>query len=192
MQYGSTDARCEPHHALPRVEVLARLDVSVLSGLTDAEADRRLKKYGPNTIVAHGTVPAFRLLLHQFQSAVVYLLSAAALLAFYFQEWEEASAIAVVLALNTLIGFVTELKAARSIEALRTLGTRSARLRRDGHISMIPAERMVPGDIVLLEAGDSMSADVRLLEAYNLAADESALTGESVPVDKTTGRVRAD
>src|SRR6516162_3588081 len=192
MQYGSTDARCEPHHALPRVEVLARLDVSVLSGLTGVEAGRRVKKYGPNTIAVHRAVPALRVLLHQFQSAVVYLLSAAAALALYFREWEEASAITVVLALNTLIGFVTELKAARSIEALRTLGTRSARVRRNGHLSMIPAEKMVPGDIVLLEAGDSMSADVRLLEAYNLAADESALTGESVPVDKTTGSVLAD
>ena len=103
-------------------------------GLTDAEAGRRLKRYGPNTIVVHRTVPAFRVLLHQFQSAVVYLLSAAAVLAFYFREWEEGSAIAVVLALNTLIGFVTELRAARSIEALRTLGTRSARVRRDGHV----------------------------------------------------------
>ncbi len=192
MQYGTTDARCEPHHALPHAEVLVRFEVSVSSGLTDAEAGRRLKRYGPNTIVVHRTVPAFRVLLHQFQSAVVYLLSAAAALAFYFREWEEASAIAVVLALNTLIGFVTELKAARSIEALRTLGTRSARVRRDGHVSMIPAEKMVPGDIVLLEAGDSLSADVRLLEAYNLAADELSLTGESVAVEKATGRVPAD
>jgi P-type Ca2+ transporter type 2C len=192
MQYGTTDARCEPHHALPHVEVLARFEVSISSGLTDAEAGRRLKRYGPNTIVVHRTVSAFRVLLHQFQSAVVYLLSAAAALAFYFREWEEASAISVVLALNTLIGFVTELKAARSIEGLRTLGTHSARVRRDGHVSLISAEKMVPGDIVLLEAGDSISADVRLLEAYNLAADESALTGESVPVDKTTGRVSAD
>ena len=192
MQYGTTDARREPHHALPRAEVLARFEVSVSSGLTDAEAGGRLKRCGPNTIVAHRTVPAFRVLLHQFQSAVVYLLCAAAILAFYFREWEQGSAITVVLALNTLIGFVTELKAARSIELLRTLGTRSARVRRDGHVSLIPAEKMVPGDVVLLEAGDLISADVRLLEAYNLAVDELALTGESVAVDKATRRVPTD
>jgi len=192
MQYGLMDVRREPYHALPGAEVLARLEVSVSCGLSAPEVGRRLKTYGPNTIVVHRKVPAFRVLLHQFRSAVVYLLTAAAILAFYFREWEEGSAIAVVLALNTLIGFVTELKAARSIEALRTFGTRSARVRRDSHVSMIPAEKMVPGDIVLLEAGDSMSADVRLLETYNLAADESALTGESVPVDKTTCRVAAD
>src|SRR6516165_9916546 len=141
MQYGTMDARREPYHALPRAKVLARFEVSVSSGLTDTEACRRLKRYGPNTIVVHRRVPAFRVLLHQFQSAVVYLLSAAAILAFYFQEWEEGSAITVVLALNTLIGFVTELKAARSIEALRMFGTRSARVRRDSHVSVIPAEK---------------------------------------------------
>ena len=96
-----------------------------------------------------------------------------------------------MLALNALIGFLTELKAARSIEALRALGTRSARVRRDGHTRIIPAEEMVPGDIVLLEAGDSISADLRLVEASNLAADESTLTGESVAVRQDDGSGRA-
>jgi Ca2+-transporting ATPase len=128
--------------------VLARLEVSVSSGLSEIEAGRRLKRHGPNAIVAQRRVSAVRVLLHQLQSVVVYLLSAAAVLAFYFREWQEGSAILVVLALNTLIGFATELKASRSIEALRTLGTRSARVRRDGRVSMIPAEKMVPGDIV--------------------------------------------
>jgi Ca2+-transporting ATPase len=130
-------------------------------------------------------------LLHQFRSPVVYLLSAAAALAFYFGELEEGAAIAAVLAINALIGFLTELKAARSIEALHALGTHSARVRRDGHVRLIAAEQMVPGDIVLLEAGDVISADMRLVEASNLAADESTLTGESVAVDKTTQPVAA-
>jgi len=139
MQYGTADAQPEAYHALPRAEVLVRLGVSVSSGLMDVEAGRRLKRYGPNTIVVHRRVRAVRVLLHQFQSVVVYLLSAAAVLAFCFRDWEEGSAILVVLALNTLIGFVTELKASRSIEALRRLGTRSARVRRDGYVSMISA-----------------------------------------------------
>lgn len=101
---------------------------------------------------------------------MVYLLSAAAALAFYFGELEEGGAIAAVLALNGLIGFLTELKAARSIEVLRALATRSARVRRNGHVRLIPAEEMVPGDIVVLEGGDAVSADVRLVEASNLAA----------------------
>src|SRR5262245_39619943 len=149
MQYGTTDARPETYYALSPAEVLVRLEVSVSSGLTNVEAGRRLERYGPNTVVVHRRLPAARMLLHQLQSVVVYLLTAAAVLAFYFREWQEGSAISVVLALNTLIGFVTELKASRSIEALRRLGTRSARVRRDGYVSMIPAEKMVPGDIIL-------------------------------------------
>ena len=168
------------------------MGVSGATGLTDEEARARLNSYGPNTIVSRRKVSAIRVLLHQFQSPVVYLLAAAAVLAFYFAEWQEGGAIAIVLALNALIGFLTELKAARSIEALRTLGSRSARVRRDGHVRLIAAEQMVPGDIVVLEAGDAISADLRLLEASNLAADESTLTGESVAVDKATHRVAAD
>jgi P-type Ca2+ transporter type 2C len=179
-------------HALTAAEVLARLRVSGVTGLTDEEARARLKSYGPNTIVSRRKVSAVRVLLHQFQSPVVYLLAAAAVLAFYFAEWEEGGAIAIVLTLNALIGFLTELKAARSIEALRTLGSRSARVRRDGHVRLIAAEQMVPGDIVVLEAGDAIPADLRLIEASNLAADESTLTGESVAVDKATHRVAAD
>jgi P-type Ca2+ transporter type 2C len=186
------DTSRDSYHALTAAEVLALLGVSGVTGLTDEEARGRLKRYGPNTIVSRGKVSVFRVLVHQFQNPVVYLLAAAAVLAFYFGEWQEGSAIAVVLALNALIGFLTELKAARSIEALRALGSRSARVRRDGHLRLIPAEQMVPGDIVVLEAGDSISADLRLVEASNLAADESTLTGESVAVDKGTPRVAPD
>ncbi len=177
--------------ALPADEVLAQLGVAVVGGLADEEVKRRLKTFGPNTIVSRRKASALVVLLHQFRSPVVYLLSAAAALAFYFGELEEGAAIAAVLAVNALIGFLTELKAARSIEALHALGTRSARMRRDGHTRMVVAEQMVPGDIVLLEAGDVISADMRLVEASNLAADESTLTGESVAVVKTTQPVAA-
>jgi P-type Ca2+ transporter type 2C len=190
--YFDLDQKMPAIHALTAAEVLARLRVSGVTGLTDEEARARLKSYGPNTIVSRRKVSAVRVLLHQFQSPVVYLLAAAAVLAFYFAEWEEGGAIAIVLTLNALIGFLTELKAARSIEALRTLGSRSTRVRRDGHVRLIAAEQMVPGDIVVLEAGDAIPADLRLIEASNLAADESTLTGESVAVDKATHRVAAD
>ena len=107
-------------------------------------------------------------MFHQFQSPVVYLLSVAAALALYFGELEEGGAIAVVLAINTLIGFLTELKAARSIEALRALGTHSARVRRDGHLRVIPAEQIVPGDIVVLEAGFHLPPICGLLKPQTL------------------------
>ena len=159
--------------------------------LTGEQAGRRLEKYGPNTIVVHRKVAALRVLLHQFESPVVYLLSAAAVLAFYFQEWQEGGAIAVVLALNALIGFLTELKAARSIGALRALGTRSAPAR-DGHVRLIPSAKMVRGDMVVLEAGACDAATCDCSTHPISAADESALTGKSISVDKTTHRVSAD
>src|SRR5690606_31768295 len=97
-----------------------------------------------------------------------------------------------VLVVNALIGFLTELKAARSIEALRSLGARTARVLRDHHVRLIAAAEMVPGDVVLFEAGDAISADLRIVEASVLAADESTLTGESVAVEKHTNPVARD
>ncbi len=191
-QANSSPALPDLPHSQPAGEVLAALGVAPVTGLSDEEVARRSRIYGPNTIVARAKVAAFIVLLHQFKSPVVYLLAAAAALAFYFGELEEGVAIAIVLVLNSAIGFTTELKAARSIEALRSLGTRSARIRRDGHTRLVPANEMVPGDIVLLEAGDAVSADLRLVEASNLAADESTLTGESVAVDKAVEAVARD
>ena len=179
-------------HALPASEVLSLLGVSVGTGLSSEQARSLLRRYGPNTIVSRRKTSAWRVLLHQFQSPVVYLLAAAAVLAAYFGEWEESGAIAVVLVVNAAIGFLTELKAARSIELLRALGTRAARVRRDGHVRLMPAEQMVPGDIVVLEAGDAIPTDLRLVEASNLAADELTLTGELVAVDKAVRHVALD
>ncbi|HET9717982.1 MAG TPA: cation-transporting P-type ATPase, partial [Pseudolabrys sp.] len=182
----------ENPHALPVAEVLRRLQVFPAEGLSEAEVGERRKRFGPNLIGSRRTASAIGLLLHQFKSPVVYLLGAAAGLAFYFGELEEGSAIVAVLAINALIGFVTELKAARSIEALRALGARTARVRREGHVRIVPAEELVPGDIVVLDAGDSLSADVRLIESSRISADESTLTGESVAVEKQTRPVSAD
>lgn len=173
-------------------ELLGQLRVSGAEGLSDAEVNARRKHFGANTIASRPPAGMLRLLLHQFRSPVVYLLSGAAGLAFYFGEIEEGSAIFAVLAINTLIGFVTELKAVRSIEALRALGTRTSRVRREGRVHVIPAEELVPGDVVVLEAGDAVSADLRLIEASRLSMDESSLTGESVAVDKQIEPISAD
>jgi Ca2+-transporting ATPase len=176
----------EDPHSLPAAEVLSRLGVKDAAGLSDEDVTARRQRFGPNTITTRRAARLSLLLLHQFTSPVVYLLAAAAALAVYFGEVTEGGAIAAVLVVNALIGFVTELKAVRSIESLRTLGGRSARVRREGHVRLIPAEELVPGDIVLLDAGNAVSADLRLIEASGIAADESTLTGESVTVDKGT------
>jgi Ca2+-transporting ATPase len=179
-------------HALPADEVLANMGVSVAMGLGEGEARQRQKVFGPNTIASKRKISGLTVFLHQCKSPVVYLLGAAAALALYFGEWEEGAAIAAVLALNALIGFLTEVKAARSIEALRSLGAHTARVRRDGYTRSLPAEQLVPGDIVLVEAGDSVPADLRLIEAFSLGADESTLTGESAAVYKAALPVAID
>src|SRR4029079_10649865 len=113
----------------------------------------RLKVFGSNTVVSTRKARGLAILLHQFQSPVVYLLGAAAALAFYFGELEYGAPIVAVLAVNALIGFLTELKAARSIEGLRALGSRSARVRRDGHARIISAEGKGGGESVVIEPG---------------------------------------
>ncbi|WP_333936772.1 P-type ATPase [Bradyrhizobium sp. CCBAU 65884] len=170
---------------MPASEVLRALQVDPGGGLAESEATDRRIRFGSNAIATRKRIGALTILLHQLRSPVVLLLATAAALAFWFGELEESVAIVSVLGLNTLVGFVTETRAVRSIEALRALGRTSARVRRDGHTRVLPAEDLVPGDILLVEAGDAISADLRIVEASRLAADESTLTGESVPVDKS-------
>jgi Ca2+-transporting ATPase len=172
--------------------VLRREVVNPSVGLSEAEASLRLARHGPNTLLAHAPRTALAMLADQLRSPVVWLLSAAAVLAAAFGEWKQAAAILIVLLINTMIGFFTEFRAVRSMEGLRKLGTRSSRVRRDGKLKTIPAELVVPGDIVLFESGDVVTADIRLVEVRNLFCDESTLTGESVPVGKTARGVSAD
>ncbi|WP_241559907.1 cation-translocating P-type ATPase [Solirhodobacter olei] len=173
-----------PPYAREARDVLDLQGVDATRGLSEDEAEIRRARFGPNNVAARERVGLLALILNQFKSPVVALLAGAALIAGWFGELEEALAIGVVLGLNTAIGFFTELRAVRSIEALRRLEAQTARVRRDGHERVIPAERLVPGDILLLEAGDAVPADLRIVEASNLNVDESTLTGESVPVGK--------
>jgi Ca2+-transporting ATPase len=172
-------------HALPPSAVLASLGVSLESGLDDNEALSRQRRYGQNATEPRPQKSAWELVLHQFISPVVYLLGGAAGMALAGGHLEEGVAILAVLAINGAIGFVTELRAVQSIAALRRLGTHEARVKRGGHVRLLPARDLVPGDIVILEAGDAVPADIRLVGAANVQVDESLLTGESVAVDKT-------
>ena len=165
--------------------MLRQQEVSLTSGLSDAEAALRLERYGSNTLLTHPERSGLSILGDQIKGHVVWLLAAAAAVAAVANEWAEATSILLVLVINTLIGFFTELRAVRSMEALRKLGSRSSRVRRERKLKTIPAEEIVPGDIAIFETGDIITADVRLLEVKNLFCDESTLTGESSAVEKS-------
>ena len=183
----SPDAVPPTPHAQTIHAIAAVLGVDPGQGLGSREVASRRALFGPNVLRAPTPVSEFRLLVRQLLSPVVALLAAGMVLSLFFSEWQQAAAIGVVLLINTAIGYFTERKALRSMEALRALGGRTARVRRDGQSAMVDAEDLVPGDVVLLEAGDVVSADLRCLSAASLGVDESALTGESVPVDKDPG-----
>ncbi|NDJ86366.1 MAG: HAD-IC family P-type ATPase, partial [Chloroflexi bacterium] len=173
-------------------EALEHYQVAISEGLTGAEAQQRLERFGENRLREAERRSALSILIEQFQSLIVLLLVAASALAFAFGDAVEGVAILAVILINAAIGFFTELRAVRSMEALQELGQVTARLRRDGTVHEVDAEQIVPGDILLLEGGDVVTADVRLLEAAKLQANESALTGESVPVNKKVEALNAD
>jgi Ca2+-transporting ATPase len=153
--------------------------------LTLAAATERLARYGPNRLTASPAEPVWRILLAQFDSVVVMLLLVAAGVAVWVGGLLEAAAIGAVLLLNTSLGFIVELRARRAMEALLDFQVPTARVVRDGAADSIPADQLVPGDVIELEAGESVPADARLLKTANLRTAEAALTGESLPVGKS-------
>jgi len=162
------------------------------AGLAQAEAERRLKLHGPNRLADADPPSLLARVVRQFNNMLLIVLMVAAALTAAMGHWIDSGVIAAVVVLNALIGFVQEGKAERALQAIRHLLAPRAVVLRDGRQHDIDAADLVPGDIVLLASGDSLPADVRLLQARNLRVDESALTGESVPVDKNTDPVAAD
>ncbi|MBD3367526.1 MAG: HAD-IC family P-type ATPase [Candidatus Eisenbacteria bacterium] len=178
--------------ALDPGEVAGALSVDPERGLSDNDVSSRRREHGRNALRETERESAFVILARQFKSLIIIILGAASAASFAFGEWEQGVAILVALLINAIIGFFTEFRAVRSMEALRRLGRVSARVRRDGTTIEVSAGDIVPGDVVLFEGGDVVTADVRLIEASRMQADESALTGESVPVDKSTDPVSED
>ncbi|ROV69625.1 MULTISPECIES: cation-translocating P-type ATPase [Streptomyces] len=173
-------------HRRDAADVAGSLAVVPARGLTTADAERRADAWGANELAEPVRRPQWLRLLDQFRSWLIGILLAAAVIAGAVGEVKDALVITVVLVINTIIGYLQERRAERSLEALRRMLVPTARVRRDGEVQVVPAGSLVLGDIVLLEAGDRVPADGRLVIAESVEAAEAALTGESHPVAKTT------
>ncbi|MGE4588407.1 MAG: cation-translocating P-type ATPase [Acidaminococcaceae bacterium] len=164
--------------------VFKELGANPTTGLTTQEAQERLEKYGVNKLKGKGQKSLFRLFLEQLQDTLIYVLLAASVITVIIGEYADTAIILIVVVLNAVVGVAQEYKAGKAVEALQNMTTPHAIVRRDGEIKEISSEDVVPGDIVILDAGRFVPADLRLYESVNLQIEESALTGESVPANK--------
>jgi len=180
--------QAEPWHALSTEEVLDHLRVEQ-NGLMQEEAARRLEHYGSNQLRESQRPSFLKLLWEQFNNFIVMLLIVASVVSAFLGEWIDASAIMAIVVLNAVLGIVQERRAEQALAALKKLAAPDAQVLRGGHRLTIPARELVPGDIVFLEAGNFIPADVRLIEAVNLRVEEASLTGESLPVQKNAAMV---
>src|SRR4029077_1814553 len=173
-----------PWHAEPIAKVIERLGTNQEAGLGSGEVSERLKRYGPNRLPTGGKRGPLMRFLMQINNVLIYVLLAAALGKVLLGEWLDASVILGVVIINALLGFIQEGKAEKALDSIRNMLSAEAMAVREGKTRMIPAEELVPGDVVLLQSGDKVPADIRLCEVKNLRIEEAPLTGESVPVDK--------
>ncbi|GGL87968.1 ATPase [Streptomyces fumigatiscleroticus] len=176
----------------PPEAVAQALGVDPAVGLTPAQASQRLSRHGPNSLPEERPRPGWRRLLDQYRSYMQVILVVSAVVSLVVREWATAVLLLVLTLLNAVIGMRQEGRAASAMNALKSMMRTTARVRRDGREAVIPAEKVVVGDIVLIAAGDDVPADGRLVEARALQADESALTGESTPAAKSAAVVRGD
>lgn len=178
-------------HSHSESEVLNKL-ASQRSGLSESIAQDRLQAYGANRLPAPYKTPAWLRFVQQFHNVLVYVLIIAGVIAGLLGHWIDSVVILAVVVVNAIIGFVHEGRAEASIDAIRQLLSLQARVLRDGHQKVINSEHLVPGDVLLLEAGDKVSADLRVLQSHALSAQESMLTGESLSVEKRAQAVAAN
>ena len=187
----TADSDPAPWHAMPAEEVERRLRVDPTRGLDAAEASERLKTNGPNRLPQGKKKGPLMRFLAQFNNILVYVLLAAGFIKLMLSLWLDASIIFAVVVLNALLGFLQEGRAEKALGLIRNMLSAEARVLRGGAARLVPAEDLAPGDIVLLESGDKVPADLRLVDARNLRMEEAALTGESVPAEKATAPIPA-
>ena len=179
-QAGSADA----YHVRTAAEVVAALGTDADSGLTSEEVERRSSLYGPNELRAEDKTPPWRRFVAQFNDFMIWVLFAAVAISAFEGQVPEAIAITAILLLNGVLGFVQEYRAEQALQALEQMSAPAATVVRDGVETDIPATELVPGDVILLESGDRVPADARLVRAAALRVEEASLTGESTPVSK--------
>ncbi len=172
--------------------VLNELSVDPAYGLSDEEAITRLKISGVNRLLAEKRKSIFMMFFAQLKNWLIYILLGAVVITIFMGEYVDAVIILLVININALLGVVQEVKAGKAIEALQKLTFPRALVRRNGVVKEIDSEKIVPGDILILDAGRIISADIRLVESINLQVDESSLTGESVPSEKDASLVQTD
>jgi P-type Ca2+ transporter type 2C len=182
---GSTQNTSAPWHTLDTDGVIDSLGVAPERGLTEAEAERRLGEHGPNELVERGLKSLWRILWEQITAVMMLVLVVAAAIKALSGDYLDAGAILAIVALNAALGFAQEYRAERAMAALKKLAAPLVRVRRAGRVQEIAARELVPGDIILLEAGSAVPADARVVESVNLRVQEAALTGESQPVEKS-------
>ena len=167
-------------------DILQKFNVDLNTGLSELESKKRLEEHGENKLKSQKKKSIFQLFLSQINDVMIYILLGAAILSAFMKEYSDAIIILIVILINALIGVIQESKAEKSLEALKKLSTPKAIVKREGNIKEIPSEEVVVGDIVILDAGRYIPADLRLIESSNLKIDESAFTGESVPAEKNS------
>ena len=173
-------------HVLSVKEVEQKLSTSLQKGLSRDEAHRRLEKYGPNELEQKGRKTVLSMFLDQFKDFMVIVLLVAAVISGFLGEITDSIIIMLIVILNAILGVVQENKAEQSLEALKKMASPAAKVIRDGNPEVIPASELVAGDVVILETGELVPADIRLGQTSNLKIEEAALTGESVPVEKNS------
>jgi len=178
-------------HAVPADQVIGRLKTDPAAGLDAAEASRRLSQYGPNRLPEGKQRGPLMRFFAQLNNILVYVLLGAGFVKLMVGLWLDAAVILGVVIINALLGFFQEGKAEKALDSIRNMLSAEARTIRGRETRLIPAEELVPGDVVLVESGDRIPADLRLVDVKNLRTEEAALTGESVPIDKTTEAVAA-
>lgn len=179
-------------HTIPVTELITELGSDKEKGLNALEATNRIEKYGSNSIQSDKGKHPLKIVLSQFNNLLVYLLLFAAAMSFWFQEYLDATAILLVILVNATIGFWMEMQAERSMNALKKMVSVPSKVFRNGKLTEIASEELVPGDLLFVEAGDMITADARIISATQLSVNEASLTGEAMPVEKIASELSED